>query len=120
MVKNEVSKVVAAILVSPIIFIFLFIAFFKLSELKLIPFIAKFVQTNILDETIKYQINTLPVDTKNIAILKAKQQTEKKSAIEEKSMDPKGYQDLQDKNIFDNRISDSSDQIIDDTIKQDQ
>ena len=101
MVKNGINKVAAAIFVSPIILIFLFVAFFRLSELALIPFLAKFIQTNILDETIKYQINTTPIDTKDIFIAKARYEDNQKVKLEDKKINPDKYQDLQDKNILD-------------------
>lgn len=113
MVKNWFNKLMAGIFVSPIIMLFLFIAFFKLSELSLIPFIAKFIQTNILDETIKYQINTTPIDQKDIAIANAKYEDNKKSKIEEKNINQDEYKKLQDKNIL-------SQERLDDTLNSDQ
>jgi hypothetical protein len=42
--------------------IFVFIAFFKYSELTLFPFIAKMIRTYFLDVTKKFQINRLRPD----------------------------------------------------------
>lgn len=100
MVKNGFNKAIAAIFVSPIILLFLFIAFFRLSELPLIPFLAKFIQTNLLDETIKYQINTTPIDEKDIAIAKAKYESTNKAKVEGKKIDSSEYEKLQDKNLL--------------------
>jgi hypothetical protein len=56
LVKSGSDKLIAAILTAPIALIFGIIAFFEISELPLIPFIAKLVQTYILDEPRKFQI----------------------------------------------------------------
>ena len=66
LVKNGTDKLIAAILTAPLAIIFWVIAFFEISELPLIPFIGKLIQTYILDEPKKYQImvnNSDPVDT---------------------------------------------------------
>ena len=58
---------IAAILISPIIILAAVIAFFEISELPLIPFAAKLIQTYILNEPRKYQIMIAkqdPVDIK--------------------------------------------------------
>ena len=56
LVKNGSDKLIAAILTAPIALIFGIIAFFEISELPLIPFAAKLIQTYILDEPRKFQI----------------------------------------------------------------
>lgn len=56
LVKNGSDKLIAAILTAPVAIIFGVIAFFEISELPLIPFAAKLIQTYILDEPRKYQI----------------------------------------------------------------
>lgn len=58
LVKNGSDKLIAAILTAPIALIFGVIAFFEISELPLIPFVAKIIQTYIIDEPRKYQIMT--------------------------------------------------------------
>ena len=55
--KNGVGRYTAIIVAAPIFFIFVFIAFFKYSELTLFPFIAKMIRTYFLDVTKKFQIN---------------------------------------------------------------
>lgn len=55
--KNWVGKRAAGIIALPILLIFVTIAFFKFSELTLLPFIAKMIKTYFLDVTKKYQIN---------------------------------------------------------------
>jgi hypothetical protein len=47
-----------------------FIAFFKRSELTLIPFIAKMIRTHFLDTTKKFQINRDKPDPKAILLAK--------------------------------------------------
>lgn len=56
----------------PIFLIFVFIAFFKYSELTLLPFIAKMIRTYFLDVTKKFQINYQKPDPKAIVIAKAR------------------------------------------------
>jgi hypothetical protein len=56
LVKNGSDKLIAWILTAPIALIFGVIAFFEISELPLIPFVAKIIQTYILDEPRKFQI----------------------------------------------------------------
>lgn len=54
--QNWVSRVIAAFIAIPLLLLFVFIAFFRYSELSLLPFIAKMIQTYFLDVTKKYQI----------------------------------------------------------------
>lgn len=56
LVKNGSDKLIAAILTAPVAIIFGVVAFFEISELPLVPFAAKLIQTYILDEPRKYQI----------------------------------------------------------------
>lgn len=81
--KATWQKVLAAILVAPIMIIFLVIAFFRYSELPLVPFVAKIIRTYFLDETRKYQVNYAKADRCEIAakILKS---WEKKQIVESK------------------------------------
>ena len=60
--KNGVSKFEAFIVAIPILLLFAFIAFFKYSELTLLPFIAKMIRTYFFDATKKFQINRLRPD----------------------------------------------------------
>jgi hypothetical protein len=67
---NNMDKGIAFFLVLPILIIFVFIAFFKYSELTLVPFIAKMIRTYFLNTTLKFQIPRDKVDP--IAITYAK------------------------------------------------
>lgn len=60
--KAWTDKMIAFILVLPIFLIFLVIAFFKISELSLLPFLAKLLRTYFFDEPKKYQLNYKKVD----------------------------------------------------------
>jgi hypothetical protein len=51
------SKVVGALFAIFVFIIFIVIAFFKISELTLIPFIAKLVRNNFFDTRKKFQVN---------------------------------------------------------------
>lgn len=67
---SNVDKLIALMLVLPILLLFIFIAFFKFSELTLIPFIAKMVRTYFLDTTLKFQINRDRPDPHGILLTK--------------------------------------------------
>jgi hypothetical protein len=60
------------------------IAFFEVSELPLIPFIAKLIKTYFFDTTKKFQINYEKPDATQIVIKEAASQ-EKKQIIEYKT-----------------------------------
>jgi hypothetical protein len=60
--KNGVGRYTAIIIAIPVFLAFVFIAFFKYSELTLFPFIAKMISTYFLDVTKKFQINWLRPD----------------------------------------------------------
>lgn len=60
--KNGVGRFTAIVVALPIFMAFVFIAFFKYSELTLFPFIAKMIRTYFLDVTKKFQINWLRPD----------------------------------------------------------
>lgn len=62
------SKFIGIVLAILIIIIFLVIAFFKMSELSLIPFMAKFIRNNFFDTKKKYQENYNREDPINILI----------------------------------------------------
>lgn len=68
LVKAWVGKIPAAIVATPILLIALFIAFFKVSELTLIPFIFKMIRTYIIDEPIKYQVTYQKIDPLQITL----------------------------------------------------
>jgi hypothetical protein len=69
---NQMDKLIAFFLVLPILLIFIFIAFFKYSELWLVPFIAKMVRTYFLNTTVKFQIPREKVDPITITYAKIK------------------------------------------------
>lgn len=59
---------VALILVLPILVVFILVAFFKISELSLLPFIAKTVRTYVINTTKKYQLNYSRPDPVAVAL----------------------------------------------------
>lgn len=81
--KATWQKVLATILASPIMIIFLVVAFFRYSELTLIPFVSKIIRTYFLDETKKYQVNYSKLDKSEVAI-KILKSWEKKQIVEAK------------------------------------
>ncbi len=72
MVKSGSTKTVAAVVAVPVFLIFVFIAFFKVSELGLVAFIAKLIRTNFLDAPKKFQDDYERIDPADIAIKKSK------------------------------------------------
>ncbi|MFA7717930.1 MAG: hypothetical protein WC875_04405 [Candidatus Absconditabacterales bacterium] len=78
------SKVVGALFAIFVFIIFIVIAFFKISELTLIPFIAKLVRNNFFDTRKKFQVNyhrENPVEV----LIKEGRATEEKQIIERKT-----------------------------------
>ncbi|PJA49002.1 MAG: hypothetical protein CO170_00880 [candidate division SR1 bacterium CG_4_9_14_3_um_filter_40_9] len=77
------SRGVGVILAIFVFIIFIVIAFFKISELGLIAFIAKMVRNNFFDTTKKFQINYEKRNPTEIKIKEAKSE-EEKAVIENK------------------------------------
>lgn len=72
MVKSGSTKVTAAVVAVPVFLIFVFIAFFKVSELGLLAFVAKLIRTNFLDAPKKFQDDYERIDPADVAIKKSK------------------------------------------------
>ncbi len=70
--RNGVARWMAFLLIIPIFLIFIAIAFFKYSELTLLPFIAKMIQTYFLDVTQKFQLNWKKIDPVSVALAKTR------------------------------------------------
>ena len=85
LVKNWSDKLIAAILTAPIALIFGVIAFFEISELPLIPFVAKMIQTYILDEPKKFQIMISKPDSVQIHLKQMSKMEPDKTMAESKT-----------------------------------
>jgi len=72
--NNSGAKWVWVILAVVIFLIFVFIAFFKVSELNLLAFIAKKIKDNFLDVSKRYQMNYVKIDPIEVMIAKSKQE----------------------------------------------
>jgi len=72
--SNSGAKWVGITLAIIIFLIFMFIAFFNVSELNLLAFIAKKVKDNFLDVPKKFQMNYVKLDPTEITIAKSKQE----------------------------------------------
>ena len=96
MYKNGVGKFAAFVVAIPIFLLFVFIAFFKYSELTLLPFIAKMIRTYFLDVTKKFQINRDKPDSHAINLARFRN-SEHDVIIEQKTlkMDPEQLAKLQ-------------------------
>ena len=72
MVKSGSSKALAAVFAIPVFIIFVVIAFFNVSEMGLVAFIAKIVRTNFLDTPKKFQDDYERIDPLDIALKRSK------------------------------------------------
>ena len=72
--SNSWAKWVGVTLAIIIFLIFMFIAFFNVSELNLLAFIAKKIKDNFLDVPKKFQVNYMKLDPTEITIAKSKQE----------------------------------------------
>lgn len=77
----------ALILVLPVAIIFLIVTFFKMSELPLVPFLAKLIRTYFFDSIRKFQTCRTSVDPEKVLICKVKSQAPVKK-IETKRNSP--------------------------------
>ena len=71
--SNSGAKWVWAVLAIIIFLIFMVIAFFNVSELNLLAFIAKKIKDNFLDVSKKFQMNFTKIDPLEVIIAKSKQ-----------------------------------------------
>lgn len=96
-VKATGNKTIATLFAIPIIWIFLFVAFFKISELSLVPFIAKLVSNRFFDTTKKYQRNsTAKIDPMQVSIKSSQAEFADKQVQEKKTLD---IEELQKKRL---------------------
>lgn len=100
MAKTGISKWIAFVAILPIFIVFIVIAFFKVSELSLIPFIAKMIQTHILDETKKYQTCIAPIDPIAIALARNKLNEAEQSKLDHKSLQIDDLDKANEQNIL--------------------
>ncbi len=80
------EKILSFILAFPVFIIFLIIAFFQISELGLIPFIAKLIQTYFFDVPKRFYTNYDKIKDYEILIYKNKMKEQKK-IIQEKDFE---------------------------------
>lgn len=85
-VKAWGNKVAAWIPAGIVIFIFLFVAFFKVSELGLLPYAAKIRRTRFLDTNKKFQTNDTKVDSMEVMIKESHANYEDTQTQEKKSL----------------------------------
>lgn len=78
------GKAIGALLAIITLLIFVFIAFFKMSELALIPFVSKLVRNLFFDTTKKFQTNYNRIDPLKISRRKAKGDDQKQTIFEQK------------------------------------
>ena len=91
------SKMVWLVVALPVFLLFVIIAFFQISELSLIPFIAKLIRTYFFDTTRKYQVNFDRADEVDI-LLKESHVGDQKDVISYKTkevVDPKVLEQIE-------------------------
>lgn len=96
------SRAVGLLVAVPVFIIFIIVAFFKISEMGLVQFIAKLARTKLFDTTRKFQVNFEKPDKTRIIIAEAKSEEEKKK-IEpkvQKSIDPQILKSIQDSDLL--------------------
>lgn len=71
--SSWIDWVAAFVIILPVIIIFIVITFFKISELALLPFIAKLLRTYFFDEVRKFQTWKKIVDPQKVLLLRIKQ-----------------------------------------------
>ena len=68
--------------------VFLFVAFFKISELSLLPYLAKVRRTRFLDTTKKFQTNDTKIDPMQVMIQESRALYEDTEQKEQKKLAP--------------------------------
>ena len=77
-------KALGVIAALPVVWIFMAIAFFKISELSLLAFIAKKVRNNFFDTTKKYQVNYEKINPFQVLLKSISIDNSKKRSFEQK------------------------------------
>lgn len=78
------AKAIGALFAILALLLFVFIAFFKISELWLLAFVSKLIRNHFFDTTKKFQTNYDKIDPLKIAILKSKGSDSKQTIFEQK------------------------------------
>lgn len=81
--KKSGSTAAGVVFAIPVLLIFLLVAFFKVSEMSMLEYIAKMVRNKFFDTTKKFQINFERIDATDILIKESKWE-KKKVKIEQK------------------------------------
>lgn len=99
--KNNYSKVFAALFASPIFILTMALAFFSISEMGLVQFVAKLIRTHFFDTTIKYQVDIVKPYPSDLLLLKRKG-NEKTDVINYKKShsDTNGVQSSQESSLL--------------------
>lgn len=83
-VSKTWSKAIGALFAIIVLLIFVFVAFFKMSELGLIAFVAKLVRNLFFDTPRKFQANYDKIDPVKVAVKRAKGNDDKQTIFEQK------------------------------------
>ncbi len=83
-VQKSGSKAAGVIFAIPVLGIFLIMAFFKVSELWLLAFVAKLFRTHFFDTTRKYQVNFSRINPFTILLKSISLDTKERKSFEQK------------------------------------
>ncbi len=102
MVRGGATRLTAAVFAIPVFVIFVVIAFFNVSEMGLVQYLAKVIRTNLLDTTKKYQDDYERIDPVDIALKKADLEISQKKAHTKKTdtVDEDKLEKLKEDSIF--------------------
>ena len=95
------SKAMWVVFAIPVLLLFLMIAFFKVSEMSLIEYIAKIVRNKFFDTTKKFQVNFERLDPTKILIKESKWDWKKKKIeYKENKLDEDILQSIKDDRLL--------------------
>lgn len=101
LINKWFDRAVAMIIASPVLLMFLFIAFFKFSELSLIPFISKLIRTYFIDSTQKFQVNYAKPDQLKVSLLYLKwSETKQMVQTKDRNFDKEKVKKLKQDSFF--------------------
>lgn len=97
-ISKSGSKALGLLFAIIILIIFLVIAFFKVSELSLLPYIAKLIRNGFFDARKKYQVNYEKKNPIDVIIEESKTKEEKRTIEQkDKSFDQQKLKDIEKK-----------------------
>lgn len=101
MVRSGANRATAAVFAIPVFIIFIVIAFFNVSEMGLLQFIAKIIRTNMLDTPRKFQDDYERIDPVDVVLKKSQANEGKKTNVKKTdTVDEDKLKKLKEDSIF--------------------